>query len=801
MKRIIAFLLVLATLVTFVSCSKKEKKNNEPQKVKLEHVYLSEKIALPEEDYISSIIFSGDKSYVFATTEMTDAETGEYYSLERIMLAENDFKNFTEFYSFKSEYTYDEETGENTYSNLNGCYPDNQGGIWVAVSSGFSRPTDSTFSEWESGNDIEFIHYSSDGIYTETVNLRDLLTALPIEGDFEYVYVSHMTQGKNGNKYYAVNDNYGKAYILATDSGNNYLSHAALNETMGLYDKFSVLENGNLRAAVYDWSQSDGEAKVIEYNVASGEMKTIVSRDSNDSMIVAGDGTVYVNDRYVVSKVDVETGDLIPMLDWINSDVNSDNISNIFFSGHDIYSFEWNSNWTERFLLHMTPANDGDVVEKYVMTLAASDISSNLKQMVIDYNRKTQDYKIQVKAYGWQDEGMERFDQDLLSGKIPDIVFVEDLNFDKYAKKNFFADLGAMLDTDMEISRSDFLENVLSAMETSGKLYRMPVSFSLRSIIGKTAIVGESGKWTWDDFLSLQQGYPNSKMIGEIDQASMFDSMLPVIIEDFIDYDSGKVNFTDGTFAKFLEFIKTLPKEIDWDTYYADIDWEEYDKRYANDEELLMTIYLSGFMNDYYSVTLFGEPVSLKGYPTPSQSGEAIDVSAQFAIGEKSVYKKQAWDFMKMLLTEDYQTEYTWQFPVLKSVFDKKQQEAIDEVNNTQSNGVDIDGDGIIDDEYSLTPNELEKDVLVESSDIMLPVAPPESGWDGDSLSQKEFKLKFIDDVSRSATTVNKLVRSNDPAIEIIKTEAAAYLDGQKSLEETCRIIESRVSMYLGENM
>ncbi len=818
MKKLSILLLVILSLFSLVSC-KETKKEKTPEKVALEYVYMTEKVKLPEDADLYSIFPSGDNIYFSGSkrTTATDEFGNEYTEYNDIvMVSDTTFENFKDFYTFKNENGWNEETGESYGSYINGYFPDNRGGLWLAFTEYSSKPVDDTREEWINENKTVLHHLDASGNETETIDISDILSLIPdLESDEkEAPYVAYMTEAENGNKYFALGQR-----IVVIDGSGNLVANTKLEQNENIMNNCAILENGNLRTVCYDWSSMEGtQVNVKELDIKTGELKTTASLKDIYDVILSAKGDIYYNDSYRLNSIDPYTGDETPVLDWINSDINCDRVNSPIFTDDGLFLFEWDTEYSNRSLLYLTPASDGDVVEKYVMTLATGTIDSNIKNMIIDYNRSTEDYRIQVKAYGWEEEATEKFDQDLLAGNIPDIICVDSLGIEKYAGKNFFADLGAMIDSDPDISRDSFLPNILKAAEINGKLYRLPVSFSARTLMGKTSVLNGQTSWTWDEFLALQKQYPGSQLIGEQDQNMIMDSFLPLILSDFVDYNSGKTSFSNGDFGKFLEFVKTLPKEINWDDYYADIDWEEYDKRYRNDKELLVTAYLSNFEGNSYYAELFGEPISLIGYPTSGDNGNAIMFASQFAIGEKSVFKDQAWDFLKMIFEEKYQKDFVWEFPVIKSVFEEKYQEQIEQINkefekeNSGDNvniGVDTDGDGVVDyfgddiivggDSVVIKPRE-EVAATEDSAvwDIMIdtPVAPELDYYQ----MSKEERLAHAEAIYTIATTATNLTRFNDPVIDIIKTEVGAYLDSQKSLDETCKIIESRVGFYMAEN-
>lgn len=794
MKKFFLIFISLITVFSLVACGPADK--NVPEKVRLENVYLTEKMPLPEDVDIYSVVASGDNVYLRGSKHVeTTNDDGytEYEYYEVIYRTDKAFAELTEFFTFQSEDYWDEATGYSSNKYFDRATSDGQGGLWISISEYEGWP-DENGNGWTSRNNSTLYRYAEDGSVTREVNCREILEAVPDieDSELEYFYINSIAQTGDGNLYLCIGTR-----IIAIDAEGNIITSKEIDENKNFGDMVA-LENGNIRSVRYDWSGEEAKAEIVEYDVKTNEIKTLVTLSVNDNIIMSPSGNVYVNDYYVVSKVDVNTGEKTPMLDWINSDINCDRLFGTTFVGDDVYTLEWDNDYANRSLLHLTPASDGDAIEKYIITLAAKDISSELKSMIIDYNRSSVDYRIQVKSYGWDEGSTERFDMDLLSGNVPDIISLDQLNVEKYATKGIFADLGALIDADETLSRSDFLPNVLEAAEIQGKLYRLPISFSVRSLVGKTSVIGERTTWTWDDFLELQRQYPNAEMLSEYSRIRMFDSFLPHIIDDFIDYDTGKSNFTDGSFGRFLEFTKTLPEDIDWDTYYEGIDWEEYDARYREDRTLLMLTYNSGFDNNFYISDNFGSvPINYIGFPTSSGNGNALYFNLQFAIGEKSIYKEEAWDFLKMVFEEEYQKEYVWTFPVIKTAFEEKKQECIDMLLG------DFEGDDYVDEVMPLLSSTYaEKSLVATPGNVIVEPELPETLPTDNGVSERTQRfLEFVEENYRMATTATKLARQEDPMIEVIQSEAAAYFDGAKSLEETCKIIESRVNLYLAENM
>ncbi len=788
MKRFISLFLVLVTLLSLVSCSPKETKKAE--KVALENVYLADKIPTPDGVDLYGIIMSGDRAFFngskeVVTTDEYGNEISDWYDC--IYVANADMSEIKDLYTFKGEYSYDEETGVDTGSYLNGYNAGKDGTLWLSFMS-YKSWYDRDLEEYFYEEETTLKKLNADGEFVSEIDVTSILDEREeFSGDTYSKYLGQVFEASDGRLIITV----GSSYLLTLNADGSFVNVVKLPENKSPND-MALLDSDTLRITAWDWSGTEGKIEIIDYSISKNDFKTVDTLSANHSVQMADDGTIYINDYSVVSKYDLEKKEEIPLLDFINSDINSDRIAGIYPAGNDeFYTFEYDTSWEDRALLHLTPAGAGEVVEKYIITLAANTLDGQLKSMIIDYNRSSKDYRIVVKVYGWEEKDTERLDLDILSGNAPDIVCI-DGTFDltKYETKNIFTDLGQFLDTDDEVSRDTLLENILKACERNGKIYRLPVTFGVQSLVMKKSIVGDKEYITFDDVLSMMKAFEGAVFLRETDRERIMDSVLPSILEDFIDYENGKSNFSDGSFKAFLEFAKTLPPKIDFNTYYDDIDWEAYENDFKENRALAQNNYISSFNSLEWLEEQFGETIVPIGFPTSKGEPHALNFATQFAISEKSIYKNEAWSFIKMLLGKEYQTEYIWSFPVNKEVFNTKKEEVITNTKSRYEKEEMEDDDYIIDDDMVVMPR-------VEDSMIGLPNPRPETASDPEKLQSV---LDLIESVATIASTTTRTTHHNDPVLDIITSDTAAFFDGKKSAEETAKTIESRVNLYLSEN-
>lgn len=250
--------------------------------------------------------------------------------------------------------------------------------------------------------------------------------------------------------------------------------------------------------------------------------------------------------------------------------------------------------------------------------------------------------------------------------------------------------------------------------------------------------------------------------------------LLPYRQNTFVDWENGKCNFDSDEFKNLLTFINLFPEERN-----GEADDRSIPIKLQSGEVLLnsMSIYDLRCMQD---VVMFKEPVTFIGYPNEDgNSGCYLTGYEMYAITSKSDNKDGAWAFIEHYLTntsaisahtklssnkqflEDMIAEQTKILYVLDENGQPLQDEAGEPILRDE-------GTSIIFDDWEYTyhiPTAQEADKLKELIRIAVPVA------------------------------------SSDYEItNIINEEAAAYYQGQKSVDDVAEIIQNRIQIYVNEN-
>lgn len=358
---------------------------------------------------------------------------------------------------------------------------------------------------------------------------------------------------------------------------------------------------------------------------------------------------------------------------------------------------------------------------------------ANGEDLVDTFNREDNGYKIELRNYGsdydpyhnpdneWTN-GDQQLCLDIMNGEI-DIIpndFCDKAKFHSLAEKGAFSDLYKFIDNDPEFDRSDFIEHVLDVSAIDNKLFFLPLSFKLKTLIGKTKYVGEKENWTLDElkehWAKMPDGYTFN---GSIARNNVYYTILRGSLSSFIDFDKGTCNFDSDEFVDILEFINTFEPSP-----RVKPDNMDYEHIFVTD------IYITGFQSFHNLLIEHGnDSTTFVGYPSQNGNGTFIDSSEQqIAVSALSSKEKQqgAWEFVKLLASHDNQvtmmypesytengTKYSFGdvdhcFPINKNVFEELANEQLKKQNenNFINTSVDsVDYGHLDDDEYSMLLN------------------------------------------------------------------------------------------------
>ncbi len=483
-------------------------------------------------------------------------------------------------------------------------------------------------------------------------------------------------------------------------------------------------------------------------------------------------------DNYGVSGYNLGDESVTELMNFIDSDINTSYIYSLVAVSDKEFYGTINDNLTgSTMLMKFTKVDPKDVVDKKILTLACNGLSWEVRNQVVQFNKTNEQYRIRITDYTQYNtdedytRGATKLNTDIASGNVPDILIMDtSLPAESYISKGLFEDLYPYIDKDEELKRDDYFQNVLTAYETDGKLYQLVPSFTIFTVIGKTADVGAEPGWTMEDLNALMATKPEGTQVfaGEI-RGSVLNYSIQMAGSQFIDWNTGECKFGSDAFISLLEFLNQFPEQYD-DSYYTDEYWRNYDSLWRSGEVLLNISYMDGFSSyNYMKKGTYGEDITLIGFPSADGKGSAIMPNMDIVMSSKSKNKDGVWQFMRYFLTDDFQNTIEYGWPLSLKRVDALAEKAKQKQTYEDENG-----------------NFVEYDQTYTVGGMDIPITP---------MTQEE-----IDEVLAVVKTIDKPYAYDQNLINIISEEAAPYFAGQKSAKEVADIIQSRAQIYVNEN-
>lgn len=836
-----AVLAVLLLIPAFAACAKQ---NKMPEKQTLTNVYRATEIETPGDEENSHIMdFRLDGDLIRFSVYTYDPET--YEGTETMYTVDLNGENLTDVTPPREE-PEDAETGEKPQQNPQNYYTVNElkmadGTTWRAECHWFSDPITYEYTE-----EYVLLHLAADGTEITRLTGTDLWGEL---AEDEYMYVSRMVSVDDETILVEGN----VALYLVSEEGQNIREISIVEYWDTGYFENLFSSKGSFYFLYYEWEGS-GTYSLIPLDVTAGKLGEPIPLDELGDMYSSFPGdehyTFYYMNQNAVYGYDVATNTSTELMNFLNSDMSYNIAYNLKIVSPDKFvTYGYDSLTQKQAMYIFDRIPDEEIEPRYILTLGSIGDNWNIRNEIIRFNRQSDEYRISLKTYeivyptsGEYDynqlvsDAVTKLNNDMIAGTGPDILLTNSyMPVDSYIAKGLFVDLYEYIDADGDLSREDFLPNILAALEVNGSLYELIPGFSVRTLAGKTSVVGDRVKWTPAEFTQFVQSMPEGmEVFSEMTRGNAMDMFLSASYEEYIDGETGKCSFDSAGFAQLLTFLATLPEELDERRYDDQNYWQEYQNRFREDRTALETVYLSSFngLTSMMGYTFYTDEISLVGYPTEGENGGVLTAAElSFAISAKSRLKDGAWDFVRYFLTEEYQDELYY-FPLRKSSMDKQMETAIEQADEQRKQYEEyleqmqqMEQDAVIETpetmpiypepeipaEETTAPAEettaaaetqavpetesVVTDVIVQDDVVILP-SYPEMREDEQFFLTREMAEMIRDYV----TSLERMERQNTAVINIIKEDAAAFFAGEKSVQDTVKLIQNRVSTYVAES-
>lgn len=797
LRSVLALLLVPVLMLSLAACGKQNEEETAPEETAApEYVYTAAyKTVSGGSAYMDPQVFTEDGFYVTANekvgTKVPEDGVIEYEGQYDIYeprlyfvgkdgaakkLADYEPLSGPQADDYTQAYTY--PVGMRALSNGNLLDVEELNiGVFTGTEEQFAADDSYNYWEWDQGyyirildtngkelNQARIDYDTGDGGYLDFYSMK-------LDGDDNILAISDM-------KLVAFKQDGSVAYTIEADDYVNGLVQ---------------LKDGRLGFSQYGEEGMELHMLDMDGHKLTGETYALPN-DAYDLMPGGGDYDLYYNGGQSLYGYKLETQEGERILNWLDVDINGNYLGGVHVNGDGsiigvLNSYDQPDQVTTE-LVNLTQVPYDSVPHKSELTLAVMDINYNyeLSSAVIRFNRASDTSRIRVVDYAQYNTeedysaGLTKLTTEILSGKLPDLLCLNNLPYSQLAAKGLLEDLYPYLDADKELDRSDFFANVLKAMEVDGKLYEVTPSFTINTLIGASSVVGDTPGWTYADFNAALAKMPAG--CDPLDQYTTRDDMLRTLVslemESLVDWNTGKVSFDSQNFIDMLNFAARFPKAFDWDNYeWTDADQAE--NRIKDGRQMLMNASIYYVDSIIYNDMYFGGDTTYIGYPTNEGVGSMLRLGsgdgALYAMSSKCSDKQAGWQFLRSFLLEENQKN-SWGLPTNVNAFNAMLKKSM-----TPEYRKDADGNFVLDQNG-------EKIQVSRGSYGMA---------DGSIKYVYALTQEQADKLLDVIMTTTKVADESDSIFDIVNEQAQAFFAGQKSAEEVARLIQSKANIYVNE--
>ena len=350
---------------------------------------------------------------------------------------------------------------------------------------------------------------------------------------------------------------------------------------------------------------------------------------------------------------------------------------------------------------------------------------------------------------------------DISNGVGPDIL-MNTSSFGQLNSDNCLVDLSPYF---QDLDSDKYYKNIIDGAKNDGKLYQLPVCFSIEGIQTDKNNTGKSGVgFTVEEYKQFLYDTLNGADAIELGQNNYFALLFNNMKDSFIK--EGKADLSKTEFAELAQYVKENVKQNSQLWSNEPVDTEE-----VNDSRtvLINKAYhcdcpgISGYLVKRARVQ---DGTAILGLPSSDGRGPMFGTSISVAVSANAVNKEACIEFIKMLLTDDIQTEFAMndRFVLNKDALRTGCNAAVAYYNTKEGSEQIMD--------YSIGTN-----VTIRT----------------------KFTTDDIDNLENVILSCSK-ADSVDAAINMILIEEMpAYFAGQKTLDQVIPVMQNRIQKVLDE--
>lgn len=468
----------------------------------------------------------------------------------------------------------------------------------------------------------------------------------------DYASIHHVSIGNNG--YVSLSDPARQATNLLSMKmyQTNTGTYAATRNALGKLD----LSSGEY-SSLLDWNQTDIDRSLVFH----GQIK-VLSEGSRSSAVKVIDPSEFAPSV---------TPDA-PRNDYSEEDAQT-RIA--------LVSFDYIENSLRPCLYLLTPAEKNPHEGQDVLWVGGIGITSSALMSGIARFNSSNSQNIWVKVYDYAgfhysksavsifetQKALERMAAQLSSGTGPDIIIGagETGLFDN---NSLLTDLNGYVDGISGIKRDEYFNNALKSFETNGKLYQIPLVFSVRGLIGNKTLVNGKTTMNYSDYIEARNySAVKSYLFSEVNVDEMCNIFVEGETGTWIDYANDSVSLDHERLKDMLQLLLNeqiygMNGFIDPDGALYGMTFDPVDRGVYQELYLYESAFAPSTMNtvaEFAQTEIMPGVLSWYGYPGSKGSSMIIQSDISIGISASSTQKEKAWEVIKFFLQEDVQAELT----------------------------------------------------------------------------------------------------------------------------------------------
>lgn len=546
------------------------------------------------------------------------------------------------------------EEGDIPYALL----PDGQGGLWCLIQTPVG----------EDGASYTLRRFDDAGTETARTELDELLAeqgALFPAGYIPLYRELCLAAGEDGQMCLASRGG-AMTTCLLFDREGQFLS--------ALRDKGNpktLITTGDGGLAVCSTLDGDATYSVLPLDLPSSSLKEGENLGGVSMVYSGGEGAdYYLYDSSALYRCSLENGPEEKLFDWSVLGLSSGDAYVCPLSGGRFAVVAGAFSQTQLLSYEFCVVEPGEDT-RTALTMLSLQPEDSILEAVALFNKSNPQYRVELESWfsrlespsdeDWEN-AVTRLNTLLTTGEAPDLLDLNHMPADVYLRRGVLEDLFPWLEQDPEISMEDYFSNVFTALSIDGKLPYVTSDVSLFTVLADRDTVGDRRGWTLDEFLA---GMDSGSIVPEtasIYNPSWFLLHFDAVSSRFIDWETGKCQYDNGEFARFLEQGRSLLAGLG----------QAADAIEAGDVQpnCLCVSLFSVFDTAEYNALCGGRAVPI-GYPSLA-GGPAHFLEPGNKIGFSAAceHKEGAWAFVRSFL-EPAMQESGLRFPYRKSSFEK----------------------------------------------------------------------------------------------------------------------------------